>query len=587
MSQIIVLSEGNLELTQAVLIDAIELNPETEIRLWIIGEAVLEPEQSMMLIHLNLIRQLYTQQFYSKHQRCLISIEIRSKEMLSHEILQLKQDDIATFIPVPIDVTRDGETYDISLSETQLTALEATQEKGISFDESLLEHSLSLPSSNCIILTPMQMYAEIYDALQKMQSQDKEWVNTFDSQYNALLDMQLWRWKLPEKMLQLMTHIHAKTIESKSRNHWSLLSLLFKHVLWDASEHPTVSGWELYYQKQKAKVQNPRQLLPAPKTHKVTFLVMTYNRLKTLKRTLKSILKQTSPHWDAIIVDGGSSDETPAYCQEFIQKHEQFRYIHKQLPKGIEGIRATLKIMIDEAPHDLLVFCPDDDWFEPEYLEKMLKTMQANPGTAMVYSSYRLRDIHSEKTTHNYGPFQAHSGLIDPRQELQRASIVGLCPQGCLYRKEVVLEEAHPLIFHSTERPTFIGWDYIIAMRLFAAYQVAHVPDYLFNISMDDNSAINGSMDSSSGLLYALEEIMRGYTAFFEQAYPDSLYTLFHDRIIKHHVINHFTRGLDSKSKSEFERFLSEKEPIWKQYVDMETLRKSSCSPWSKALFQI
>ncbi|GGD14944.1 glycosyltransferase family 2 protein [Flavobacterium orientale] len=73
----------------------------------------------------------------------------------------------------------------------------------------------------------------------------------------------------------------------------------------------------------------------------VSIIIPTYNRAHLICETLDSILAQTYPNWECIIVDDGSTDDTDAVVGKYVDKDVRFRYYHRPAdrPKGANACR--------------------------------------------------------------------------------------------------------------------------------------------------------------------------------------------------------------------------------------------------------
>jgi glycosyltransferase involved in cell wall biosynthesis len=60
-----------------------------------------------------------------------------------------------------------------------------------------------------------------------------------------------------------------------------------------------------------------------------SFIVPVYNDEKYIERCLTSIKNQVYENWEAIIVDDGSTDESPKIIDKFEEKDSRFRIFHK------------------------------------------------------------------------------------------------------------------------------------------------------------------------------------------------------------------------------------------------------------------
>ena len=62
----------------------------------------------------------------------------------------------------------------------------------------------------------------------------------------------------------------------------------------------------------------------------ISIIVPVYNVEKYLRQCLDSITAQTFTDWECILVDDGSKDNSGSICDEYAQKENRFRVIHKE-----------------------------------------------------------------------------------------------------------------------------------------------------------------------------------------------------------------------------------------------------------------
>ena len=63
---------------------------------------------------------------------------------------------------------------------------------------------------------------------------------------------------------------------------------------------------------------------------KVSVIIPVYNDEKYLKQCVESVLTQTYTNLEIILVDDGSTDHTPEICEEYREKYNQIRVLHKK-----------------------------------------------------------------------------------------------------------------------------------------------------------------------------------------------------------------------------------------------------------------
>lgn len=116
----------------------------------------------------------------------------------------------------------------------------------------------------------------------------------------------------------------------------------------------------------------------------VSVIVPTYNRLPVLGRALASIAAQTYADRELIIIDDGSTDGTV----EWLQQQSCDRLI--ALPEN-KGGAAARNAGIKQARGEYIAFLDSDDEWQPDYLQLMVTTLEANPDAPMVYSGYTCK----------------------------------------------------------------------------------------------------------------------------------------------------------------------------------------------------
>jgi glucosyl-dolichyl phosphate glucuronosyltransferase len=103
----------------------------------------------------------------------------------------------------------------------------------------------------------------------------------------------------------------------------------------------------------------------------VTVVICTYNRCKSLAKTLKSVAVSELPEsveWEVLVVDNNSKDQTRAVVEEFCQRYpKRFRYLFE--PQ--QGKSQALSASIRAAHGEILAFTDDDVIVEPAWLSSL------------------------------------------------------------------------------------------------------------------------------------------------------------------------------------------------------------------------
>ena len=104
----------------------------------------------------------------------------------------------------------------------------------------------------------------------------------------------------------------------------------------------------------------------------ISVIVPVYKVEKYLKRCVDSILAQTYPCLEVILVDDGSPDGCPAICDEYAREDRRVRVIHKE--NG--GLSDARNAGIDAAKGKFLGFVDSDDYVHPRFYELLLQALK-------------------------------------------------------------------------------------------------------------------------------------------------------------------------------------------------------------------
>ncbi|MCQ6278888.1 glycosyltransferase family 2 protein [Bacillus sp. EB600] len=104
---------------------------------------------------------------------------------------------------------------------------------------------------------------------------------------------------------------------------------------------------------------------------KVSVIIPVYNCEKYLSKCLDSVLEQTHPNLEIIIVNDGSTDESESIIIEYKKKHKEIIYFYQE-NKGPSEARNKA---IANANGEYIVFVDADDTVNEYYIEKLLKEM--------------------------------------------------------------------------------------------------------------------------------------------------------------------------------------------------------------------
>ncbi len=115
-------------------------------------------------------------------------------------------------------------------------------------------------------------------------------------------------------------------------------------------------------------------------------IICTFNRAHLLPRALDSVLAQTETSWEVIVVDDGSTDNTPEVMHRYLQQAPNIRYMaHRN-----RGLAISRNVGIAAAIGDYVTFLDSDDWYTPDHLASRRTLIAQNPGVELLHGGCEI-----------------------------------------------------------------------------------------------------------------------------------------------------------------------------------------------------
>ncbi len=206
----------------------------------------------------------------------------------------------------------------------------------------------------------------------------------------------------------------------------------------------------------------------------VTVLIGTFENEETLPRAVRSILGQSEPSLELLVIDDGSSDGSAEAARQAIGDDRRGRVI--ELAEHV-GIPRSLNLGLEAASAPIVAIQDGDDWSERERLRRQLDALEANPGAAVVGS--RMAEVDESGRE------------LRPRTTFRAGDVGGLLmrfnpiPNGCAaFRRGAALEIGgyderwryaadYDLWLRLAEHHRVIALDEVLATRVMGASNVA------------------------------------------------------------------------------------------------------------------
>src|SRR5690349_19362823 len=133
----------------------------------------------------------------------------------------------------------------------------------------------------------------------------------------------------------------------------------------------------------------------------VSIVMPAYNAGKYIADSIRSVIAQTWPDWELLVVDDGSSDDTGAIVKEFVARDPRIRYFFQENSRLGKARNTGLK----NARGELIAFLDSDDlWLETK-LALQTRAMNENHADVVFSDCYVFNDANTADETKRFGSF--------------------------------------------------------------------------------------------------------------------------------------------------------------------------------------
>lgn len=120
----------------------------------------------------------------------------------------------------------------------------------------------------------------------------------------------------------------------------------------------------------------------------ISLIIPVYCVSAYIERCLKSVIKQTYNHFECILVDDASPDDSITKCEQMIAEYDgpiRFRILHHEQNRGLSAARNT---GFDAATGDYILYIDSDDMISSDCVEKLMKPILKDPSIDVVQGQW-------------------------------------------------------------------------------------------------------------------------------------------------------------------------------------------------------
>lgn len=196
----------------------------------------------------------------------------------------------------------------------------------------------------------------------------------------------------------------------------------------------------------------------------ISIIVPLYNKAAYIEETIQSIISQTYPHWEIIIIDNGSTDGSLEIAQKIKDSRLRFFQSSKKGPGSARNYGLKL------AQGDWIQFLDADDLLASDHIEQQLETAKKNPQADIVVS-YWQEFVDGDPSNRT---LKTPTG-IGKSIEFLRDAAIAFCPWAI--HAAMIKRPALPdYCYWNEELDQYLGEDIAFWFKLINQSQVAYTP---------------------------------------------------------------------------------------------------------------
>jgi glycosyltransferase involved in cell wall biosynthesis len=209
----------------------------------------------------------------------------------------------------------------------------------------------------------------------------------------------------------------------------------------------------------------------------VSVVIPVYNNGPYIAAAVKSVLAQTRPADEILVIDDGSTDNTAAELEPF---RNQIRYLYQQN----RGEPTARNRGIREARSEYIAFLDADDMWMPDKLELQMEYLHRHPSCYLVYADMSTFDDNGIVDASVKARFRVTLPTGRVFRHLFMRSLFG--PGTVVFRKECVEKVGY------FDESLFVGSDYDMWLRISRHFDFGVIDQPLLMYRFHDAMATRG-----------------------------------------------------------------------------------------------
>lgn len=140
------------------------------------------------------------------------------------------------------------------------------------------------------------------------------------------------------------------------------------------------------------------QFSKCPAAPKVSVIVPAYNAERFIEQAITSVVAQSFPDWELLVIDDCSSDGTCAAVEALAARDGRIRLLRNETNQGVARTRNR---GLELCRGEYIALLDSDDVWHPHKLRHQLERLEQT-GAGLCCTSYRIVDVRGEKAREDY-----------------------------------------------------------------------------------------------------------------------------------------------------------------------------------------
>lgn len=238
----------------------------------------------------------------------------------------------------------------------------------------------------------------------------------------------------------------------------------------------------------------------------ISIIIPLYNKAPYIQKALDSVCAQTYQDWECIIMDDGSTDDSAAVAGQWLKNNCcRCGSCYRLLSQPNAGVSAARNNAVLKSSGEFLCFLDADDWWEPTFLEEMVRFAGRVPEAGIWASNYvYYKPGKTRVGVTNVSYLDREKGIINYPRSYYQGTGMPIWTGAVLMQRSIFNE------FGGFPLGVCLGEDFLLWARVALRYPVAFFDKplaYYNNVVPSSLRATRNLHDPHTHMLFKMEDL--------------------------------------------------------------------------------